>query len=36
VIGDGKVPGSLTSRLTDAYIAPVGADFVAQYLFGLA
>ena len=32
VIGDGKVPGPVTRRLTNAYIAEVGTDFVAQYL----
>jgi branched-chain amino acid aminotransferase len=31
-IGDGKVPGPVTKRLTDAYIADVGCDFVKQYL----
>lgn len=36
VIGDGKVPGPITRRLTDAYIADVGTDFVAQYLSRLA
>ncbi|HEX2889719.1 aminotransferase class IV [Vineibacter terrae] len=32
VVGDGKVPGPVTKRLTDAYIAAVGCDFVKQYL----
>ena len=36
VIGDGTVPGPLTRRLTGAYIARVGTDFVAQYLSRLA
>ena len=31
-VGDGKVPGPITQRLTDAYIAAVGCDFVKQYL----
>jgi len=31
-IRDGKVPGPITKRLTDAYVALVGTDFVAQYL----
>jgi branched-chain amino acid aminotransferase len=31
-IGDGKLPGPVTKRLTDAYIADVGCDFVQQYL----
>jgi branched-chain amino acid aminotransferase len=31
-IGDGGVPGPITRRLTDAYVALVGTDFVAQYL----
>jgi branched-chain amino acid aminotransferase len=31
-IGDGSVPGSVTRRLTEAYIDRVGTDFVAQYL----
>ena len=30
-IGDGRVPGPITKRLTDAYIAEVGCDFVKQY-----
>jgi branched-chain amino acid aminotransferase len=29
---DRKVPGALTERLTEAYKALVGCDFVAQYL----
>jgi branched-chain amino acid aminotransferase len=36
VIGDGAVPGPLTRRLTSAYIAHVGTDFVAQYLSRLS
>jgi branched-chain amino acid aminotransferase len=35
-IGDGKVPGPVTRRLTGAYVAHVGTDFVAQYLSRLA
>jgi branched-chain amino acid aminotransferase len=35
-IGDGAVPGPVTRRLTGAYIALVGTDFVAQYLSRLA
>jgi branched-chain amino acid aminotransferase len=31
-VGDGRVPGPITRRLTDAYIAEVGCDFVKQYL----
>ena len=31
-VGDGKVPGPITQRLTEAYIAAVGCDFVKQYL----
>lgn len=31
-IADGRVPGPITRRLTDAYVALVGTDFVAQYL----
>jgi branched-chain amino acid aminotransferase len=31
-VADGKVPGPVTKRLTDAYIAAVGCDFVKQYL----
>ena len=31
-IGDGKIPGPVTRRLTDAYVADVGCDFVKQYL----
>jgi branched-chain amino acid aminotransferase len=31
-IGGGTVPGPITRRLTSAYIAHVGTDFVAQYL----
>lgn len=30
--GDGKVPGPVTRRLTEAYKEMVGCDFVAQYL----
>jgi branched-chain amino acid aminotransferase len=32
LVGDGRVPGLITKRLTDAYIAEVGCDFVKQYL----
>jgi hypothetical protein len=32
VIGDGRVPGPVTRRITQAYIDHVGTDFVAQYL----
>ena len=32
----GTVPGPITRRLTDAYVAHVGTDFVAQYLSRLA
>ena len=35
-IGNGRVPGPVTRRLTEAYVALVGADFVAQYLSRLA
>ena len=31
-ISDGRPPGPITKRLTDAYIAEVGCDFVKQYL----
>ena len=31
-VGDGRTPGPITKRLTDAYIAAVGCDFVKQYL----
>lgn len=31
-IGDGKPRGPVTKRLTDAYVAMVGCDFVRQYL----
>ncbi len=31
-VGDGRVPGPVTKRLIDAYIAEVGCDFVKQYL----
>jgi branched-chain amino acid aminotransferase len=31
-VGDGRVPGPITKRLIDAYIADVGCDFVQQYL----
>jgi branched-chain amino acid aminotransferase len=31
-IGDGKVPGPVTQRLTEAYARLVDCDFVAQYL----
>jgi branched-chain amino acid aminotransferase len=32
VIGDGRVPGPVTKRITQAYVEYVGTDFVAQYL----
>jgi branched-chain amino acid aminotransferase len=32
LVGDGKFPGPVTGRLTDAYIKLAGCDFVAQYL----
>jgi branched-chain amino acid aminotransferase len=32
VIGDGRVPGPVTRRITQAYVEHVGTDFVAQYL----
>jgi branched-chain amino acid aminotransferase len=35
-IGDGRVPGPVTKRITQAYIDYVGTDFVAQYLSRLA
>lgn len=31
-IADGRIPGSVTKRLMDAYVADVGCDFVQQYL----
>lgn len=31
-VGDGKVPGPITKKLTDAYVKAVGCDFVKQYL----
>lgn len=31
-VGDGSLPGPITRRLIDAYIADVGCDFVQQYL----
>jgi branched-chain amino acid aminotransferase len=31
-IGEGRVPGPVTRRLTEAFCAQVGVDFVAQYL----
>jgi branched-chain amino acid aminotransferase len=31
-MGDGKVPGPVTRKLTDAYVKLVGCDFVGQYL----
>jgi branched-chain amino acid aminotransferase len=31
-VGDGKVPGPVTARLTAAYSEEVGCDFVRQYL----
>jgi branched-chain amino acid aminotransferase len=36
VIGDGRVPGPVTRRITQAYVEYVGTDFVAQYLSRLA
>jgi len=36
VIGDGRVPGPVTKRITRAYVDYVGTDFVAQYLSRLA
>jgi branched-chain amino acid aminotransferase len=36
VIGDGRVPGPVTKRITQAYVDYVGTDFVAQYLSRLA
>jgi len=35
-IGDGKVPGPVTRRLTQAYVTHVGTDFVAQHLSRLS
>ncbi len=35
-VGDGRIPGPITRRLTDAYVALVGTDFVAQYLSRLS
>ena len=35
-LGEGKVPGPVTRRLTEAYIQLVGTDFVQQYLRHLA
>jgi branched-chain amino acid aminotransferase len=32
LIGDGKVPGPVTRRLSDAYVELAGCDFVEQYL----
>jgi len=32
MVGDGRVPGPITKRLIEAYIAEVGCDFVRQYL----
>jgi branched-chain amino acid aminotransferase len=31
-VGNGRVPGPITKRLIDAYIAEVGCDFVKQYV----
>lgn len=31
-IADGRIPGPITKRLTEAYVADVGCDFVKQYL----
>jgi branched-chain amino acid aminotransferase len=36
MIGDGRVPGPVTKRITQAYVDHVGTDFVAQYLSRLA
>jgi branched-chain amino acid aminotransferase len=36
MIGEGRVPGPVTRRITQAYIQHVGTDFVAQYLSRLA
>ncbi|MCX6048851.1 MAG: aminotransferase class IV [Chloroflexi bacterium] len=36
VVGDGRVPGPLTKKLTDAYTDLVDCDFVEQYLRHLA
>ena len=30
-VGDGGTPGPITKRLTDAYIAEVGCDFVMRF-----
>jgi branched-chain amino acid aminotransferase len=35
-VGDGRTPGPLTRRLTEAYAELVGCDFVQQYLANLA
>ena len=35
-VDDAKIPGPITKRLTDAYIAEVKCDFVQQYLSKLA
>jgi branched-chain amino acid aminotransferase len=32
LIGEGKVPGPVTRRLSDAYVELAGCDFVVQYL----
>ena len=32
LISEGKVPGPVTRRLSDAYVELAGCDFVAQYL----
>ena len=32
LIGSGQVPGPITKRITDAYIALVDQDFIAHYL----
>ncbi len=31
-VADGKIPGPVTKRVIDAYVAEVGCDFTAQYL----
>jgi len=36
IVGDGRVPGPLTKKLTDAYTDLVDCDFVEQYLRHLA
>lgn len=36
IVGDGRVPGPVTKKLTDAYVDLVDCDFVEQYLRHLA